>query len=1345
MKPEIVSNGNEILSTVPFDSYGEKGGTSMAAPVLTGVLALLTEQYKRIYNNNLPDASLLKALVCNTADDLGNANVDFSNGFGRVNARKGKNAIVNQQFRSGSIVSGGLNQITLVAPSNAKGVKVMLSWTDPAGVPGSTKALINNLDLKVLNGAGVSFQPWVLNSEPSKVNLPATRGIDSLNNIEQVSLPVNGNEIITVKVNTGNISGPNQKYWICFEWQLPELVLTSPIPNLGLNSGQSFDFQWDISEITPTSMTLEASFDSISGFSQVANISNSNSKFQTIAITGSNFEKRFYRLKAVGLFGTIYSNVTSLFISNRPVLNLQTCNQSASLTWNQIPGATKYEVLTLDLALGTWISKAFVSGNSFMFNQLDNNTRYGFSVKPWFGEIAGIQSDGKIGSPSSTGICPWTQDMGLVEIISPKSTRLQTPTHSNQAPATVVVRNFGSNPISQMAVVRYQLNGGQIFQFNYMANLQPGENTNVVLPQVAASNLAGLFNLKVWLDFPGDQNIENNLLNHDFKQLANPALTLPWSFNSESLANISIDKNSFSFDGADFMEFSSTNNARLKSILGNNQPYFGTRSLVLDKSKVDGKKGNSDLVFTLNLSQYAQTDKLTLDFDWLPFGTQATGNSIWVRASETQNWIEVVNFSQETYTSNQVKSFIGLNLANFLGGENLTSSFQIKFSFSGQRPSDIPVAGGYAIDNILLAVPSKDVVIHKLLGPTDGCVNTSEIKRVKVRLLNNSDTVLSGINVGYEILGQAHVSGVVPQILANDSLDFEFSDSISSALVGKLIFKIWVRSQNDTYPGNDTVRNLSVFILPKISKFPYYQGFESDNGNWKTYGTKSSWEWGQPGQNMTVIDTAANDSKIWATNLTGNYNPNESSYLESPCFNMSDLGDDFQFSFNSIFQLEEDYDFVKLEMSEDGFIWKTLGMKGEGTNWYSHDSHQWNGLRNNWSVNSIKVNNLNIEEKGSVRFRFAFNSDISLSYEGIGIDDIHIEKSVEILNDSIFEQSVLKSGNAEWIQFGNGTDMVAEVEKRTELGDIELKMKKNEGDLRFFDYTPYLDRNFYIKPEFQPTTPIKVRLFIQDLELKKLQEADPTLVSFQQLGVYKYDGPNEDLSVANNSQILGSHEFIPPGQVLKVPTAGGYFLEFVVSSFSEFYVSTKTLVGSDDVLPVKITSFQAKKSNDNKKVNLEWKTASEVNCEKFVLSYSCDGKEFAPIGEFQPKGTEYKGFTYSFQHLPEACSSKDLIYKLSQFEIGQSNPALELKAICSNQNPGPSTIKVVNPAADKFRISGLTQETHIEIVDVLGRPMANFISNSFEMEENIQFLPAGNYFVRVKSSSDSQTLRLLKQ
>jgi hypothetical protein len=104
-----------------------------------------------------------------------------------------------------------------------------------------------------------------------------------------------------------------------------------------------------------------------------------------------------------------------------------------------------------------------------------------------------------------------------------------------------------------------------------------------------------------------------------------------------------------------------------------------------------------------------------------------------------------------------------------------------------------------------------------------------------------------------------------------------------------------------------------------------------------------------------------------------------------------------------------------------------------------------------------------------------------------------------------------------------------------------------------------------------------------------------------------------------------------------------------------------------------------------------------------------------------------------------------LIYKLSQFEIGQDSPALELKAVCSNLNQDLSTIKVVNPASDKLRIYGLTQETHIEIVDVLGRPMANFISNSFEMEEDIQFLPAGNYFVRVKSSSDSQTLRLLKQ
>ncbi|QYS88112.1 hypothetical protein [Flavobacterium davisii] len=45
--------------------------------------------------------------------------------------------------------------------------------------------MVNNLDLKVLRN-GQIYLPWVLN--PSMPNNPATKGIDDLNNIEQVTI-----------------------------------------------------------------------------------------------------------------------------------------------------------------------------------------------------------------------------------------------------------------------------------------------------------------------------------------------------------------------------------------------------------------------------------------------------------------------------------------------------------------------------------------------------------------------------------------------------------------------------------------------------------------------------------------------------------------------------------------------------------------------------------------------------------------------------------------------------------------------------------------------------------------------------------------------------------------------------------------------------------------------------------------------------------------------------------------------------------------------------------------------------------------------------------------------------
>src|SRR5678816_14719 len=76
-----------------------------------------------------------------------------------------------------------------------------------------------------------------------------------------------------------------------------------------------------------------------------------------------------------------------------------------------------------------------------------------------------------------------------------------------------------------------------------------------------------------------------------------------------------------------------------------------------------------------------------------------------------------------------------------------------------------------------------------------------------------------------------------------------------------------------------------------ITTYPYFQNFETNNGNWTSGvvsgSAASSWTWGTPAK--AVIIGAASGTKAWTTNLTGNYNSNENSALTSPCFNFSTL------------------------------------------------------------------------------------------------------------------------------------------------------------------------------------------------------------------------------------------------------------------------------------------------------------------------------------------------------------------------------------------------------------------------------------------------------------------------
>ena len=192
VKPDLVARGVNVTSTLPGNSYGPLSGTSMAAPVVTGIAALLVEQWRKTFSGADPTAEALRVLLIHGTEDLTNGpsrpGPDYASGYGLVNAKNSADTIIEdggtgRRIRSASIAQGGTIEIPFdLAPAGT--VRITLGWMDPPTLPFPAKALINDLDLRVVTPDGSTVLPFVLNPEdPGAV---ATRGVNNRDNLEMV-------------------------------------------------------------------------------------------------------------------------------------------------------------------------------------------------------------------------------------------------------------------------------------------------------------------------------------------------------------------------------------------------------------------------------------------------------------------------------------------------------------------------------------------------------------------------------------------------------------------------------------------------------------------------------------------------------------------------------------------------------------------------------------------------------------------------------------------------------------------------------------------------------------------------------------------------------------------------------------------------------------------------------------------------------------------------------------------------------------------------------------------------------------------------------------------------------
>jgi hypothetical protein len=216
VKPDLAANGVQVFSSTSNGGYQNDSGTSMAAPTVTGSLALLREHWTNLFGTTPLRAASLKALAIHTADEAGGfAGPDYQFGWGLMNTETAAELLAEHE-QSGdalrhikqTVLSDGDYVEFKVRAIGGQPLRVTAVWTDPPGtVPtravdvdtDATRALVNDLDLRLIDSTTTHY-PWKL--DPANPTAAATRsGDNKRDNVEQVLVdsPASGQEF-TVRV-----------------------------------------------------------------------------------------------------------------------------------------------------------------------------------------------------------------------------------------------------------------------------------------------------------------------------------------------------------------------------------------------------------------------------------------------------------------------------------------------------------------------------------------------------------------------------------------------------------------------------------------------------------------------------------------------------------------------------------------------------------------------------------------------------------------------------------------------------------------------------------------------------------------------------------------------------------------------------------------------------------------------------------------------------------------------------------------------------------------------------------------------------------------------------------------
>ncbi len=318
------------------------------------------------------------------------------------------------------------------------------------------------------------------------------------------------------------------------------------------------------------------------------------------------------------------------------------------------------------------------------------------------------------------------------------------------------------------------------------------------------------------------------------------------------------------------------------------------------------------------------------------------------------------------------------------------------------------VGDGFAFDDFSIFdfntyVDAKALSAEFTVGSSCGL---SGMNSISTKIENVGGAVLTNVPVSYSVNGAPPITEIVAgPINPGITFTYTFATQVNVGVPNTYNVVVNAAATGDGDATNNTT-NTTVTKSIVVNTFPYLQDFELGQGGFYISPAiaKTSFEWGTPAG--VYINSAASGTKAWTTSLVGLYNPFERGYVQSPCFDFTNVPNP-ELKLKIWWNSQYNYDNTNIKYSTDGGLtFRILGSVNDPS-WYNRSAlgfigymkeDCWNNSNTNtssggWVQKRFLASNLG--GQASVIFRICFSSDMYSPYgDGFAFDDFAINSAV---------------------------------------------------------------------------------------------------------------------------------------------------------------------------------------------------------------------------------------------------------------------------------------------------------------------------------------------------------------